>query len=175
MIPKNAIKLKNYYSVFFNTINPYLHFEQYYCEESNSFWLKIFPEKEVMGPPGHVHGGCLSSLLDEAMGSLVWISGLTVVTAHLETSYRKPVPLNSTLYVLAEIENRIKRKVITTGSILNENGDALTTARGIFIIYDHSKFKNEIIVPNEFRKLYEFNKMRKEGKSFDEISATLSF
>src|SRR5690349_90349 len=45
------------------------------------------------GPPGHAHGGCLSAILDEAMGAVVWCAGHPVVAGRLEVDFKRAVPL----------------------------------------------------------------------------------
>lgn len=64
------------------------------------------------GPPGMVHGGAASAMLDTAMGNLCWWSGQKVVTGRLSVDYRSMLPLNTTCSVSAWFDREEGRKVL---------------------------------------------------------------
>ena len=50
----------------------------------------------MQGPPGFVHGGCLSAVLDESMGALVFAHMSDFqVTKELSVTFKHPVPISS--------------------------------------------------------------------------------
>ena len=51
------------------------------------------------GWDGIVHGGIISTLLDEAMAKLVYELGYAAVTAFLEIKFKKPAPILEPLSV----------------------------------------------------------------------------
>lgn len=51
------------------------------------------------GPKGCVHGGASAALLDVAMGSLCWWTGMASVTGTLTIRYRKLLPVGTTVVV----------------------------------------------------------------------------
>src|SRR5581483_3148804 len=51
------------------------------------------------GAPGHVHGGMILTVLDEALGAAAWVAGHHAMTVHLETQFRASVPVNADLLV----------------------------------------------------------------------------
>ncbi len=51
------------------------------------------------GPKGCVHGGASAALLDVAMGSLCWWTGMASVTGTLNIRYRKLLPLETTVMI----------------------------------------------------------------------------
>jgi acyl-coenzyme A thioesterase PaaI-like protein len=89
--------------------------------------------QQFMGPPRHVHGGMLASILDEAMGVVAHFAGHKVVSAKLSFDYLRPVPLTETFHVEAYIQEALGRKVFVHGRITLENGDTATESSGLFI------------------------------------------
>ena len=94
------------------------------------------------GAPGLAHGGLLSAALDEVLGSLNWLLGLPAVTGRLECDFRSPVPVETTLYVNAEIEAVAGRKVYTKASAhMNAvDGPVAVSATALFVQVDISHF-----------------------------------
>lgn len=63
------------------------------------------------GAPGLAHGGLLAAAFDEALGTVTWLLRVPVVTVHLETDYRTPVPVGSVVEIDAECYAVAGRKV----------------------------------------------------------------
>ena len=61
------------------------------------------------GWDGLVHGGIISTLLDEVMAKLVYELGYPAVTASLEIKFKKPAPILEPLHVYGEITEVHKR------------------------------------------------------------------
>ncbi|MEO6807166.1 MAG: PaaI family thioesterase, partial [Edaphobacter sp.] len=53
------------------------------------------------GPPGHIHGGIVAALLDEAMSKLNRPLNVLAMTRHMEVDYLKPAPLYQPLILIA--------------------------------------------------------------------------
>lgn len=83
------------------------------------------------GPPGTVHGGFLSHLLDVMLGTLVQAKGLRGLTANLDLRYT-PTPLDVPLELHARIVESRGRRTVAEGWI---EQDTLRTveARGTFV------------------------------------------
>lgn len=66
-----------------------------------------------------VHGGALAAFLDVAMGFLIWWAPGTrhVATGELTVRYRRPIPLNTTVYVEAAVDRIEGRKRFLTASL----------------------------------------------------------
>jgi acyl-coenzyme A thioesterase PaaI-like protein len=91
-------------------------------------------DERQQGPPRHAHGGCLSSVLDEAMGAAVWCAGHPVVAARLEIDFRRAVPLGRALEVEAWVTAVDGRKVWAESELrFAETGEAATRGKGLFI------------------------------------------
>ena len=55
----------------------------------------------TFGPPGFVHGGLVSYVLDEAMGTCVWLEGYPSVAANLNFDFVEMTPLQEDCLVEA--------------------------------------------------------------------------
>jgi acyl-coenzyme A thioesterase PaaI-like protein len=87
------------------------------------------------GPPGYVHGGMSSLLMDQLLGAAAMAAGRWGMTAHLELDYRGPLPLATPLLLRAEVAEESGRKTVITGSVALAGSpeQILVAARGVFV------------------------------------------
>jgi acyl-coenzyme A thioesterase PaaI-like protein len=87
------------------------------------------------GPPGYVHGGVSSLLMDQLLGAAAMAAGKWGMTARLELDYRRPVPLAAALVLRAEVAEDHGRKTVITGTIARADApeQALVEACGVFV------------------------------------------
>ncbi len=85
------------------------------------------------GWDGIVHGGIISTLLDEATAKLVYELGYPAVTASLEIRFKKPAPILEPLHVFGEITELSKRLIRTKARITKEDGTILATGISTFL------------------------------------------
>lgn len=87
------------------------------------------------GAPGLAHGGLLAAAFDESLGALNWLLQHPAVTGRLETDFRRPVPVGSTLYIEAEVTGIAGRKVYTraVGRLDEPEGPVAVTAAALFV------------------------------------------
>ena len=88
------------------------------------------------GPPGHIHGGIIATLLDEAMGKVNKLKDVVALTRHIEVDYLRPVPLRQSLVVVGSAARVEGRKHTNRAEIRDANGDLLARATGLFIAID---------------------------------------
>lgn len=90
------------------------------------------------GAGGVVHGGSTMGALDEACGCVVITHGAFAVTAELETTFRRPVPIERELEVRAWAESRDERGhwIIRAEILLPGGPRALCSVRGRFVEAD---------------------------------------
>ena len=88
------------------------------------------------GPPGYVHGGISSLLMDQLLGSAAIAAGLWGMTVRLEVDYRRPVPLSTPLTMRAQVTEAAGRKCVVTGTIATAAAPdrTLVEARGVFVM-----------------------------------------
>lgn len=87
------------------------------------------------GAPGLAHGGVLVSALDETLGSLNWLLRTIAVTGRLETDFVRPVPVDTVLYLSAEVTAVAGRKIYSTavGRVGGPEGPVAVRADGLFV------------------------------------------
>jgi acyl-coenzyme A thioesterase PaaI-like protein len=77
---------------------------------------------------GIVHGGILSTLLDEIMGGYLYHKGLNAVTARLDVRFRQPTPINIPLTVTGRIVSQKRSFYEMKGEVTLPDGTV--TAEG---------------------------------------------
>jgi uncharacterized protein (TIGR00369 family) len=105
------------------------------------------PREEHQGYPGRLHGGLASTILDETIGRAINLSEAHTwgVTAEFTARYRKPVPLDREVRVVARITRDGSRMFEGTGEIVLEDGTVAVEARGKYV-----KMPLEGIVDTDF-------------------------
>ena len=88
------------------------------------------------GPPGHIHGGIVATLLDEAMSKLNRPLGLLAKTRHMEVDYLRPAPLHTPLALTARHLRREGRKLFHTVELHSSTGVLLAQGKGLFVVID---------------------------------------
>lgn len=92
------------------------------------------------GPPGHVHGGLVAALFDEALGAAQCLTEKPGMTGVLTVRYRAPTPLHVELRVEAKVDEIKGRKIFASGRLWA--GDRLTAeAEGLFISLEEHHFQ----------------------------------
>lgn len=92
------------------------------------------PEPQHQGWPGVVHGGILSTILDEAMGWASLFYGRKTVTGKLEVRFRKPARVGEPLLVEGRIARDGGRFLIAEASARDSKGDIVAEATGIMFV-----------------------------------------
>ncbi len=85
-----------------NPIGLHLQFEF----EGECFQAKKRIPREYQSYTGIVHGGIVTTMLDEAMGGFLYERGEKAVTARLDVRYRKPTPVDEELRITGWVESR---------------------------------------------------------------------
>jgi len=85
------------------------------------------------GWDGIVHGGILSTLLDEAMAKLVYELGYQAVTASIEIKFKKPAPILEPLLVYGEVTEVSRRLIRAKARIAKNDGTILAVGMSTFM------------------------------------------
>jgi acyl-coenzyme A thioesterase PaaI-like protein len=95
------------------------------------------------GPPGHIHGGIIATLFDEAMSKLNRPLNVLAMTRNMEIDYLRPVPLYKPLILIsrhlsrpAKADGTPGRKLFHQAEIQHPDGTVLARAKGLFIAID---------------------------------------
>jgi acyl-coenzyme A thioesterase PaaI-like protein len=92
---------------------------------------QFVPRPEHQGYPGYVHGGIVSSLLDEAMGWATYGKGIWALTGRLETRFRDIVPTNELLTVRGCITRDRGRTLDVVAELRDNDGKLLADSKGL--------------------------------------------
>lgn len=116
--------------------NPFgLHTSFY--ELDNREILAVFrPREEHQSYPGRLHGGIISTILDEAIGRAIMMHSDTEVwgvTVDLQVRFKKPVPLDEELRVVGRITKDSHRFFEGTGELLLSDGTIAAEGHGRYL------------------------------------------
>ena len=101
------------------------------------------PQPFQQGYPNRMHGGVVSSLLDEAMGYATYYAKLWCATARLNVRFRRPIPMDGPLRVEAWLVKNRGRLVELRAELRLLDGDVLAEADGTFMKLDE-RFSGEL-------------------------------
>ena len=96
-------------------------------KEKQTLTSTFIASPTFQGWDGLVHGGIISTLLDEAMAKLVYELGYEAVTASLEIRFKKPVPILEPLNIYGEITEVNKRLIKAKSHVAKKDGTILAT------------------------------------------------
>jgi acyl-coenzyme A thioesterase PaaI-like protein len=92
------------------------------------------PREADQGFPGTMHGGIISTLLDEAMAWALWSHVRALgVTAKMETRYRRPVTSDAPLVVRGRVATERGRRYELEASVEDLHGNVLVDATALFL------------------------------------------
>ncbi len=104
--------------------------------EDGSVECEFRMPRRFEGPPGHLHGGIIATILDEAMGKVNRRKGIVALTGHLSIDYLEPVPLATKLCAIGWPVKIRGRKHFHAAEIRALDGTVLARSQGIFIAID---------------------------------------
>ncbi len=88
------------------------------------------PAPEHQGYQGITHGGIIATLLDEAMGRLLFELGTYAVTAWMEVRYTAPLAIGDTVIVSAAVKKERKRFFEAVAEVTDSGGNCIARASG---------------------------------------------
>lgn len=94
---------------------------------------EFIPKKEHQGYLDIVHGGIISTLLDEAMVKLAIAMNMPAVTAQMDIRLKNPLNVGSKLIIEAEIIKDTKKMIKAYATAVTENNTVIADARGKLI------------------------------------------
>ena len=91
---------------------------------------------EYQGYDGIVHGGIITTMIDEAMSKTIHFHDRVAVTAEIDVRFKKPLHINTPITVKANITQERGRFLQVSGSIIDKQHDqliAVATAKFIAV------------------------------------------
>ncbi|MCP5116122.1 MAG: PaaI family thioesterase [bacterium] len=90
------------------------------------------PTADWEGFEGVIHGGILSTVLDEAMSKAVVAAGWKALTGELKVRYRQPVKTGEELSVVGWVLEKRRRRITAEASLCGPDGLERVHAWGTF-------------------------------------------
>ena len=106
---------------------------RFYTDDEGRCIVRFRPRPEHQGFPGQLHGGIISTLLDETMGRVLIMDDVWALTGRLEIKFRKPVPLDQELTIVGELTRNRSRAYEARGEIQLPDGTTLIKGSGMYI------------------------------------------
>jgi acyl-coenzyme A thioesterase PaaI-like protein len=109
---------------------------RFYEQEDSSVLARFTGAEHHQGYPGRMHGGVITSVMDETIGRAIMIRyGAEVwgVTAELTVRFRQPVPLDVELTAVGRITEEKRRVFEGTGELYLPDGTVAAEASGKYV------------------------------------------
>jgi len=108
--------------------------------EAGVLHAKAWFGRETQGPPGHVHGGAMAAVLDEAMGGVCWMNGHRTVAAKISVSFIAMLKLETETTVEARVERTEGRKIYVRAKLFGTGAVPIAEADGLFVVLKNEAF-----------------------------------
>jgi uncharacterized protein (TIGR00369 family) len=116
--------------------NPFGLHTAFYELDNNELLAVFKPREEHQSYPGRLHGGIISTILDEAIGRAIMMHSkgdVWGVTVDLQIRFKKPAPLNEELRVVGRITKDSSRFFEGTGELLLADGTVAAEGYGKYL------------------------------------------
>lgn len=110
---------------------------EFFQNEAGEVMCRIAFNEPYQGYPGIVHGGVLSTVLDEVVGRAAMVEDPNrfMVTAKLNLRFRKSVPLGETVQVVGRLIKQRRNFALSTAEIYLPDGSVAIEAEATLV--DH--------------------------------------
>lgn len=118
-----------------NPMGLHLHFRT----DENGCYTSFVPQPMHQSYDGRMHGGLISTLLDETMGNYPYMYEHKVAyTARLEVRFRQPVRIGERIQVITKVKRRKGQLLEMTGQVVREDGTVAAEADGKLMYEERS-------------------------------------
>ena len=115
------------------------------CGDKNQAGLKIkfhqqagkavaeyTPTRKFEGYKQILHGGIISTLLDEVMIKSILAKGILAITSQIEVKFKNPAKIGEKLQLEGEVTQTRGRIILTQGTISKPDGTVIAESKGKF-------------------------------------------
>lgn len=96
----------------------------------------FLPGNEHQGWNGYMHGGLISTILDEVMAQWLWKQGIKAMTAEMTTRFIKPVPVGTEVSAEASLIYKKRRYIELAAKVELPGGEVAARAKAKFLRVD---------------------------------------
>ncbi len=100
----------------------------------NKIQAEFIPHSSLQGYANIVHGGIISTLLDEAMGKLAFELGINCLTAEINVRFKNPAYVGRKYLLTGEILRKTHRIVFAKSKMQSESDLLIAEATGKLMI-----------------------------------------
>jgi len=108
-------------------------------EQGENYITTFTAGPEHQGYDGIMHGGLVSTILDEVMAGSLYAKGLNAVTAKLEVRFRKPTPIGQQLTIIGKIVGRRGNMYELVGEITLPDGTITAQGKATVAVLEDTK------------------------------------
>ena len=123
------------------------------CFESSGGKIrsKLVIKQAFRGWSNLVHGGIISTMLDETMSwAVINFTGKFMLTRSMTVAFKKPLRVGAVVTVTGYIkEQSSERKALVVAEIHDEEGDLCAVSEGDFALFSKKHFLRMAIMPEE--------------------------
>ncbi len=105
----------------------------FYLDQEGCVHAEYAPKEEHQGFPGVMHGGLITTMLDELIGRTAIAQNWWCMTAKLEVRFKKPVPIGKPLKLKGKIIRQKGRLLEGYGELRLEDGSLAAEAEGVYL------------------------------------------
>ena len=100
----------------------------------NKIQAEFIPHSSLQGYANIVHGGIISTLLDEAMGKLAFELGINCLTAEINVRFKNPAYVGRKYLLTGEILRKTHRIVFAKSKMQSESDLLIAEAIGKLMV-----------------------------------------
>lgn len=115
----------------------------FYQDDQGRVVTRWTPPEVYQGYPGVLHGGIISTILDEVMVRVAIAQGIWAVTGRMEIRFRKAVPVGEELTAVGEPVRVRQRTVETRAELRLVDGTVAAEATGVYIRVPEEQIQSE--------------------------------
>ncbi len=115
-----------------------------FVSETGKAKAEFKPGRNFEGYQGILHGGILSTVLDEVMIKAVLAQGIMAVTARMEIKFKKPARIGEKLHLEGWIKVDKEKMILTEGKVTRPDGSLIAEGKGTYFRVK-DEFKEQLI------------------------------
>ena len=112
---------------------------------------KLIVSPQFRGWSKLIHGGVISTILDETMSwAAIILTKRFILTKHMTVQFLRPVYVGSSLCGVGSIKEKAgERKAIVKGELFDDQGRLCASSEGEFVLYSKEQFAKLAILPEK--------------------------
>ncbi|MBC7362421.1 MAG: PaaI family thioesterase [Candidatus Aminicenantes bacterium] len=105
----------------------------YFDSASQKAWTEFVPDRHFEGYRDILHGGIISSILDEVMIKAILYENILAVTSKLTVEFKQPAAIGEKLRAEGWITGRKGKAFFTEGQLLGNGGRLIAYSRAAYL------------------------------------------